>query len=264
MSWSFEPGTVLPLAFTGMLYLRGARVSRGVDRTRQICFWTGWLVLTLALVSPIDTLGESLFSAHMAQHESLILIAAPLLTVARPLVPMLWGMPIEWRRRLGQFSKLPVLGRVWCGISRPGAAWGIHAAALWLWHIPQAFQATLTNEWIHAAQHLSFFGSALLFWWSLFYGYGRAGYGAGFLGVFTTAVHTSVLGALLTFAHTPWYPAYASTTAAWGLTPLEDQQLGGLIMWIPAGVIYLAVGLALFAMWLQESDAAESRRSYAH
>jgi putative membrane protein len=199
----------------------------------------------------------------MAQHEILMLVAAPLLVLSRPLVPMLWALPIAWRRGLGGWSKTPGVQHVWRMITQPLTAWWVHAAALWLWHAPNLFQATLGSAWIHSLQHLSFFGSALLFWWSLFYAHGRASYGASFLYVFTTAVHTSILGALLTFAKTTWYPAYASTTSAWSLTPLEDQQLGGLIMWIPAGVVYLIAALALFGMWLRESDALAVRRGYA-
>jgi putative membrane protein len=262
-AWSFDPGIVVPLAATAILYARGARMSRGAAVPQFSCFWGGWLFLVLSLISPLHPVGEVLFSAHMAQHEILMLVAAPLLVLSRPLVPMLWGLPITWRRAIGQWSKGAAVQHVWRSISRPSVAWGIHAVALWLWHAPQLFQATLTDEWIHSAQHLSFFGSALLFWWSLFYAHGRASYGAGFLYVFTTAVHTSILGALLTFARTVWYPSYELTTKAWGLTPLEDQQVGGLIMWIPAGVVYLAAGLGLFALWLRESDAMARRRSYA-
>lgn len=110
---------------------------------------------------------------------------------------------------------------------------------------------------------VSFFVSALLFWWSLFYARGPGGYGASVMYVFTTAVHTSILGALLTFATSVWYPAYLNTTAAWGLTPSEDQQIGGLIMWIPAGVVYLAAGLVLMAAWMRESDETMARNNYA-
>ena len=262
-AWAFDPGIVLPLASTAILYARGARISRGAAAPQFACFWGGWVFLAGSLISPVHPLGEVLFSAHMAQHEILMLVAAPLLVLSRPLVPMLWGLPITWRRALGQWSKGRMVQGVWRSISQPSVAWGIHAVALWLWHAPQLFQATLTNEWIHSAQHLSFFGSALLFWWSLFFAHGRASYGAGFLYIFTTAIHTSILGALLTFARTVWYPAYAFSTKAWGLTPLEDQQLGGLIMWIPAGVVYLAAGLALFALWLRESDVLAGQRSYA-
>lgn len=130
--------------------------------------------------------------------------------------------------------------------------------------MPKLFQATLENEWIHAAQHLSFLISALLFYEALLArrtGEMRAG--AGVLYVFTTAVHTSVLGALLTFSNTIWYPVYRETTAAWGLSPIEDQQLGGLMMWVPAGVVYIVGGLALFGLWLRESDRSLRRRENA-
>jgi putative membrane protein len=198
----------------------------------------------------------------MGQHEILMLIAAPLLVLSRPLVPVLWGLPIGWRKNLGQGSKVTVVQRVWYSLTRPSIAWWVHAVALWVWHAPQLFQATLRNEWVHAAQHLSFFGSALLFSWSLFYGSNRSSYGASFLYIFTTAVHTSILGALLTFSGQVWYPAYARSTA-WGLTPLEDQQLGGLIMWLPAGLVYLGAALTVFALWLRESDLVAGEKEYA-
>ncbi len=98
----------------------------------------------------------------------------------------------------------------------------------------------------------------------MFYADSRTAYGANVLYVFTTAVHTSILGALLTFSHVLWYPAYSSKTHLWGLTPLEDQQVGGLIMWIPAGIVYLGAGLAVFALWLRQSDILAARRNYLH
>jgi putative membrane protein len=225
-------------------------------------FWTGWIALALALVSPLHSLGEVLFFAHMVQHEILMLAAAPLLVLSRPLVPMLRGLPMTWRKSFGQSLKRDGVQCFWRAVTQPWLTWWVHAAVLWLWHIPALFEGTLTNEWVHAAQHLSFLGSALLFWWSLFYARGRSGFGSGMLYIFTTAVHTSLLGALLTLSPTPWYPAY-SGTRIWGITPVQDQQLGGLIMWIPAGVVYLGAGLGLFAMWLRESEAIAGRSGYA-
>jgi cytochrome c oxidase assembly factor CtaG len=131
----------------------------------------------------------------------------------------------------------------------------MEAIALWIWHIPALYQATLTSDWIHAAQHLSFFLTAVVFW-SALYGVGRSamGYGAATFYVFGTAVHCSALGALLTFSTVLWYPVYAQTTTRWGLTPLEDQQLGGVIMWVPSAIVFIVIALALFAKWLVESD----------
>jgi putative membrane protein len=260
-AWRFDPGVVTPMAIAAILYARGSRFERGAQSYHRLSFWTGWTVLALALISPLHALGEALFSAHMAQHEILMLVAAPLLVLSRPLVPMLWGMPFEWRRAAGRWSKTRTFSAVWRLLTFPLAAWVIHAIALWAWHVPSLFQATLTSELAHSLQHLSFLLSALLFWWSLWYGQGRSGYGAAIVYIFTTAIHTSILGALLTLSPAVWYPAYSASTEAWGLTPLQDQQIGGLIMWIPAGVVYLAAGLAFCAAWLRESDAMLTRRA---
>ncbi len=252
-AWSFDPGIVIPLALSAILYLRGARISRGIATTQQAFFWIGWTVLALSLVSPLHPLGEVLFSAHMAQHEILMLVAAPLLVLSRPLVAFLWGMPFSWRRDLGAWSKTRSVQKTWAALTAPIVAWWIHAVALWAWHAPSLFQATIGNAWVHAAQHASFLGSALLFWWALFYANGEKSYGTGVFYVFTTAIHTGILGALLTFARAVWYPEYAGTAPVWGLTPIEDQQIGGLIMWVPAGVIYMIAGLILFAAWIRYS-----------
>src|SRR5581483_3898148 len=259
LAWEFDPGVVIPLGISAFLYLRGSRRESALSNRQRACFWSGWSMLALALISPLHPLGELLFSAHMIQHEILMLVAAPLLVFSRPMVTFLWGMPFEWRRSVGRWSKREYFRRSWSFLTDPFTAWWIHAAAIWIWHAPFPFELTLKSELAHTAQHLSFFLSALLFWWALFYSQGRKAYGAGGFYVFTTAVHTSILGALLTFAPHIWYPSYGSTTQAWGLTPLQDQQIGGLIMWVPASLVYLATGLWLFSEWLKESDAMLER-----
>jgi putative membrane protein len=253
-AWEFDPGVVIPLVISALLYGRGTYVQRITNRRQNLYFWSGWTMLALALVSPVHALGEVLFSAHMVQHEILMLAAAPLLVLSRPLVTFLFGLPFGWRRNLGQWAKAEYVRRIWTFLTEPLTAWSVHAAAIWIWHAPFLFELTLKSELAHIAQHLSFFLTALLFWWALFYAHGRNAYGLAVFYVFTTAVHTSILGALLTFAPRVWYPAYSTTTQAWGLTPLEDQQIGGLIMWVPAALVYLAAGLWLFACWLKESD----------
>lgn len=254
-AWVFDPGIVIPLVLSAYLYWRGATTAHGIRRWERACFWSGWIALVIALVSPVHPMGEALFSAHMVQHEILMVIAAPLLVLGRPLVPFLWGLPAPLRRDLGRWSKAALIQRPWRAMTNPFVAWTVHAIVLWGWHMPVLFQATLTSDLIHTAQHISFLGSALLFWWALFRGReARTNFGAAVLYIFTTAVHTSVLGALLTFSPTVWYPAYSATTSAWGLTPLEDQQLGGLIMWVPAGLTYVIAGVWLLALWIRESE----------
>jgi putative membrane protein len=252
-AWAWDPLIVIGLSLAAILYWHGATAEHGIQRWERWSYWAGWWALVIALVSPLHPMGEVLFSAHMLQHEVLMLVAAPLLVLGRPLVPYLWGMPTSWRRGLGNAAKAGWLQSAWRWLTRPLNAWWIHAMALWGWHAPSLFQATLTSDLVHSLQHLSFLVSALLFWWALLRGReAELGYGMAVLYVFSTGVHSSILGALLTFSPRVWYPAYAGTTRAWGLSPLEDQQIGGLIMWVPAGLVFLGAGLALFAKWIQQ------------
>ena len=261
-AWSWELGIVLPLALSAVLYGVGSfaiyrrnRMAPAVRWWEIACFWLGWLTLVIALVSPLHRLGEALFSAHMTQHELLMVLAAPLLVLGRPLVVFLFALPAGWRPRASRWTKLPIVRRTWSFLTGAVVVWVLHAITIWIWHIPALYQATLDNEAIHALQHSMFLFAALLFWWTLVHGtYGRLGYGVAFVYVFTTAIHTSVLGALMTFAQRIWYPIYDGRTAPWHLTPLQDQQLGGLIMWIPSGTVFLVAGLAMFAAWIGESE----------
>jgi putative membrane protein len=267
-TWGRDPVVIASLAVTAWLYMRGVRrvwreSGRGKGKRWKWEVWAftgGWLALFIALVSPLHPWGEVLFSAHMTQHEVLMLVAAPLLALSRPLVPFLWALPVGWRQSLGASSKGAAVQMSWRVLTNPLVAWAIHAVALWAWHAPVLFQATLRSDLVHTLQHLSFLGSALLFWWALIHGRrGLLGYGAAVLYVFTTSVHSGVLGALITFAGKVWYPAYSGTTASWGLTPLEDQQLGGLIMWVPAATVYVIAGLALMVGWMNESERRVAR-----
>jgi putative membrane protein len=270
-AWSFEPLVVAPLALTAILFAIGLRrlwreapSRKSIKPWEACCFFVGWLALFVALVSPVHAWGRVLFSAHMTQHEILMLVAAPLLVLGRPVIAFLWAFPVNWSRRIGNLGKLRWLNRTWRLFTIPFVAWLVHAIVLWAWHIPILFEAVLHNEWVHTAQHLSFLISALLFWWALVHGpQGVMGYGAAVLYLFTTSLHSGILGALITFAGSVWYPSYVGLTASWGFTPLEDQQLGGLIMWIPAGLVYVIAGMALFAGWLRESEARVTKREHA-
>src|SRR4051794_22046856 len=230
-----EPGGLIPLALSAALYVRGlwrlwraAGFGHGVRAWEAACFAGGWLVLVVALVSPLHPWGSVLFSAHMTQHELLMLAAAPLLVLGKPIVATLNGLPPGWGRSMAGLTRVDWWRRTWKLLTNPLAAWSIHAAVLWLWHVPALFQATIDNELVHAIQHLSFLLSALLFWWAVLQGTYRAtGYGVAVLYMFTTAFHSGLLGALITLARSIWYPAYRGKTESWGLTPLEDQQLGG-------------------------------------
>jgi putative membrane protein len=258
-NWSFEPWVVAPLALSATLYALGvARLwrhaggLRGIGRRQVAAFAAGWVVLVIALVSPLDALGASLFSAHMVQHELLMVVVAPLMVLGRPLAAWAWAFAPAQRQAIGRGLRVRWWASVWAWLTDPLAAWVLHALALWLWHVPRFFDAALANEGWHALQHASFLGTALLFWWAVLGRDARSRQNSGFAlaSLFTTMLHTSALGALLTLAPTPWYEGYATTTALFGLGPLEDQQLGGLVMWIPGGFAYVAAGLVMVARLL--------------
>jgi putative membrane protein len=254
-AWVLDPWIVLPLLLAALLYWRGHNPAHGIRRWEARCYWSGWAILAIALVSPVHAMGEVLFSAHMTQHELMMVAAAPLLVLGRPLVPYIWAFPERWRKSLARPFLSSGVQRVWRFASRPLQAWSLHGLALWVWHVPALYQATVSSNVVHSFQHLSFLLSALLFWWSLLRNPRTQGqYGLAAVYVFGTALHSSILGALLTFANAVWYPVYSETTWSWGLTALEDQQLGGVIMWVPAGVLYTIAGLALMAAWLRESE----------
>ena len=250
------------LLLSGALYAVGvrrlwSRLGRGggIRSWEAASFAAGWTSLWVALVSPLDRLSDILFSAHMAQHEVLMVVAAPLLVIGRPFLPVLWALPLRWRDGLGAAARRPAVRGAWSWATGPFVVLVVHGAAVWVWHAPALFEAALRSEAVHALQHLCFFWTAVLFWWALVQGgYGRLGYGVAALFVFATSVHTSVLGALLTFARAAWYPVYAGRGADWGVGALEDQQLAGLYMWIPSGLTFLVIALALVAAWLGEAE----------
>src|SRR5437016_8727941 len=268
--WVFDPIAVACLLASGALYVAGvsrlsarARRGYGVPPGQLGAFAAGWIALVVALLSPVASISEVLFSVHMTQHDILILVAAPLLVLGRPIVPLLWALSPRWRLRLGTWSRNRYWSAAWTALTGPLVVWLLHGAALWAWHLPALYQAALGSAAIHALEHTCFLVTACLFWWALIHGrYGRAGYGVAAVFVFATAVHSEALGALLTFAPRVWYPLYAMRSSAAGLDALEDQQLAGLIMWIPFGVIFLILGLGLFAAWLGDAERTAKRGSW--
>ena len=274
-SWDWKPGIAIPLLVSAFLYGRGLRllwdehIGRGIRVWEAAGFATGWVLTWVALLSPLHALSEQLFVAHMIQHELLMAVAAPLLVVGRPLVPMLWALPSPARRRVGRWSKARAWRRAWRFISRPTVAFVLHGVAIWVWHAPALYQATLSSEMVHALQHSTFLGTALLFWWTIIHGHAPGGraravsFGTAVLLLFGTALHSGALGGLLTFSRTLWYPAYGSSARAWGLTAFEDQQLAGLVMWIPATFAYLVAALFLFTGWLRASEERVHERELA-
>jgi len=212
---------------------RKAGPGRGIGLPQVSLFGIGMLVTAVAVLSPLHHMAERLVWAHMLQHELLMVVAAPLLVMARPVEAWTWALPALWRRSV-RWARL---------LQDPLLAWSLHTAAVWGWHIPGLFEAAVTSEAVHAAQHLSFFLTAALFWWSVLAP--RAKPMAAMVSLFATMLQTGALGVLMTFAQRPWY---AGST-------LEDQQLAGLIMWVPAGLAYPLAALLIGSQWLRRASA---------
>lgn len=262
----WDAAVLAGLVFAGALHAIGsARLARHGGRIRRIetiSFWVGWTAMLLAVAPPLDRAATLRFSAHMAQHELLMLIGAPLLIVGRPIVPWLWALPDRWRRRVGPSPHVRRYTTIWRSLTHPAVAWVLHGAAIWIWHLPVLYEAAVQNEALHAFQHATFVATAVFFWWGLVYGrYGRLAYGVSVLFVFTTSMHTGILGALFTFSGSPFYPLYAGRAASQGIDALADQQLAGLYMWVPAGLVFMLFGLALMMSWLAESERRAMARS---
>lgn len=267
--WGSGPAELLLIVIPAVWYALGVRAlwrhagaGRGVSRLQTTSFGLGILTLFVALVSPVDALAEALFSVHMVQHLLLILVAAPLFVLGAPLLPMLWALPASRRLRVGLWwRRRSLVRRLVYVVTAPIVVFALHTVALWFWHFPGPYQTALRDPFVHAMEHLSFFGTALLFWWVVVQPVGRrrAGYPAAILLVGGTLMQSGALGAVLMFARSPWYPAHGAGARAWGTTLLGDQQLAGLLMWIPAGSIYVAAAALLFLRWMR----ADERRTNA-
>jgi putative membrane protein len=263
-AWNWDPIILTTIVLTSWLYFRGiwllwrqAGHGRGVQRWQIAAFTGGLFALILALISPIDALGEVLFSGHMLQHLLLILVAAPLLVLGVPPAAVAWAIPERWRAGLGRWWRGQYLLRnFWQLLNKPVLVWVLHALALLAWHVPVLYEAAIEYEFFHFLEHTSFLLTALLYWMVLVQS-GRKGhlsYGAGMLYVFSMAMFSGVLGALITFSRQAWYPIHAETALLWGFTPLEDQQLAGVLMWVPGNFIYLLAFLILLWRWFAEMD----------
>jgi putative membrane protein len=228
------------------LYRRRQNTGRSIARWRALAFAGGLVALAVALSPVLDRIAERLLVGHMGQHLLLVSVAAPLMALGRPLAVMRWAGP--WTARLVG-GTTPVVRAT---LDRGWLVWTAQAATLWIWHVPRFYEAAVHDPVLHGLEHVTLFGTALLFWSMLTEPAARwrLGFGTAMILLFAAAVQCSVLGALLTFAEQPWYGHHAAAAPAWGLDALEDQHLAGALMWIPGGTAYLVGALAVLAAWL--------------
>jgi putative membrane protein len=262
--WSSEFPAALGIATITIVYglgltrlWRSAGIGHGVRRWQAGSFVAAIAALVASLLSPIATLSEQLLWVHMIQHMLLMLIAAPLLVAGSPALVSAWALPRRWRVGLARWWARvrpdPHARRLaW----HPVFAWLAFALILWVWHLPLLYQAAVQHPRIHDLQHLAFFGASCLYWRVMFDPIGRTRLGpvAVVIYVFTTSLHGMLLGVLIALSPQLWYPIYAHTTASWGMTAIEDQQIAGFIMWMPVCGVYAAIAVGVLAIWLHRAE----------
>jgi putative membrane protein len=260
-AWNFEPAILVSLALITLIYLGGmhnawqrAGMGHGITFRQWISFVSALLVLVLTLISPLDALSDALFSAHMVQHLVLMLLAAPLLLISDFQLALLWALPRRRAQGLSSgFHRSRPLSGMWRAVNNPMFVWILFTLTMWLWHAPVLYQAALRDEMIHTVEHLTLLITAMLFWWILFKHNqpDHVHYAMTVPFLFLTVLQSGILGALMTFSSQPWYPSYTGSVTNWGITPLEDQQLAGLIMWVLGGAVFTFLTIGYFAAWLR-------------
>ena len=256
--WNLEPsiliGTVL---ITGLyLYAIGPYRKRHFPeepvRTGQtIAFLSGMLIMFLALVSPLDELGDSyLFSAHMVQHLCLTIIGPPLLLLGTP----------DWIVK--QAFKSRVIFQIAKILTYPVVAFVLFNVDFWLWHAPPLYNATLENQTIHILEHLTFIFFGLCYWWPIFSpskDLPSLPIGGQIFYLFISGMPSVLLGAGLTFSP-PLYAPYIAAPRIWGISAATDQQLGGLIMWVPVSIFYIGIMSVLFIRWMLQQEVEQQAK----
>jgi putative membrane protein len=260
-TWNTDPLVLAPILALDLVYVVGivrlwrrAGLGRGVPVWRALGYALGLAALFVALVSPLDAGAEASFALHMTQHMLLIVVAAPLLALGNFGVVLLSGLPTGLRAPFGRTFAFAPLQRLRALVFAVPITTTAHGATVWLWHAPGPYEAALADPLVHYLEHVTMFGTAVLFWWGVVSSRRRPtlGYGAGVVALLLTMLHTGLLGILITLAPAPLYPSYAAVP--WTtLAPLEDQQIAGIVMLLPGGLIYLGAGLALLAAWLERA-----------
>lgn len=247
----------------GVLRLwRRAGVGHGIERWRVASFAAGVVCVCVALVGPMDDGAARSFALHMTQHMMLVLIAAPLIVLGTPVVPLLAGAPRDVRGGVVRWRRTRSGRRLLRALTDPPTTLALYGGMLLFWHVPSVYDATLSNGALHASEHTLLLATATLSWWVLLAPrrQRRLGYGAAVLFVFALMLECTALGGLFTLAPRPLYSGYANTQALFGMSPEHDQQVGGAIMGTLAAAVYLSTAATLFLRWLGESPADRSGR----
>ncbi len=270
-SWSLDPPVILALFFAALYWWSnrhtvGPARTRTERRCRHLYFYAGIVVVLVALASPLDALSERLFWAHMTQHVLLLVVAPPLIVLARPWVRLWRVLPLPVRQSLGRSlarGRLTPLRRLGAWLGAPLPTFILFCGVVLLWHVPTLFDATLESEALHAVEHTLFFATALMFWkqvidspplhsplsepWRMVY-------------VVGAMVVMWLLAIVLALEPHALYAPYVHETARpGGLSALADQQIAAGVMWVPGSITFVILLFVHFHRWLTPSEPALAR-----
>lgn len=267
-AWPFDAAATAGVVALGVAYAVGYRRLRAgaprfrFSRWRPAAFGAGVAALALALLSPIEAYADDLLTAHMLQHALIVMVAAPLLALGAPGTLALRAASPRMRARVVRPLLLGAASR-WA--TRPPVTWLILAAVVWVWHLPELYEAAVQHESLHALEHASFLAVAFLFWWVVL-GVDatprRAAYPARLGLVFAALVQALLLAFLIAGLDAPAYDAYVTAAAGrdWGPSALQDQRIGAGYVWVAGGMAFVVALFALVASWMNASERAELRR----
>lgn len=256
--WGIDPLTLAWLTALAIGYafaihalsLRGA--GRAVPPRRRLAYAAGLATAAVALMTPVEALSGTLLSVHMAQHMLLIALAAPLIAYGAP--PLRFAAALPSRLRDLMHSVRLALSR------RPGTAVlaaalaVLHATVVWGWHLPAAYELAVASTAIHFLEHMAFLATAVISWWAIFEFGGRVRPSPAAIGLLLfLAMQGAMLGALMAFAESPWYPHYAEAAAVIGIDPVRDQQVAGMLMWGFGGTVPFVAAMVLVVGWIGHS-----------
>ncbi|MCK9487199.1 MAG: cytochrome c oxidase assembly protein [Dehalococcoidia bacterium] len=263
-AWNFDPHLLLPVGLMAFFYLRG--LTRWPARSRDHSPWrtasylAGLVLVVLLYESPLDRLGEHHFSLHMVQHSLAVMIVPPLILLGAPTTPVLRGLPRGFRKAVVTPAlNSRILQAVWGFLTQPVIAILLFSATMWAWHLmPGWYDRALNDRFVHDIQHVSFLVVGLIFWWNIVDPAprrSRVPMGLRIVYFYGAMVPKHFLAAMITFADFVFYPTYEQVRLFLPGSPLQDQQLAGLLLWVPFGeAINLTTAAIIFTIWWRQSD----------
>lgn len=264
LAWNFDPIVVIPIALAAFFYARGLRRwperSRVHPRWRTFSYYFGLFVLLMSVESPLDRLGEHHFSMHMVQHNIVMMFVPPLLLLGAPTTPMLRGLP-KWvkRRLVTPVLRSVVWKHIWRTLTFPPVAVGIFTVMQWAWHLmPGWYDTALNNDLLHLFQHFSFLAVSIIFWWNIIDPkplHSRIPMGFRIVYFYSAMIPKHILAAMITFRPEPLYETYTRVALFLPWDAKQDQEIAGLLMWVPFGeVVNLVTAAVIFQVWWRQSE----------